>query len=136
MIVVDANVLAYFLISGANSAEADAVYSRDPRWIAPLLWKSELRNVVLVYLRRGMLSLDEAVEFMARAETMMHQAAYDVDSARVLTLAAASGCSAYDCEYVALAEARNLELVTEDHKMLRKFPGRAVSMKMFLAKES
>lgn len=136
MIVVDSNVLAYFLISGPHSTDADAVYSRDSRWVSPLLWKSELRDVVLVYLRMGKLTLEESVDYMARAESLMHGAEYSIESARVLALASASGCSAYDCEFVALAEMLNLKLVTEDRAVLRSFPGRAVSMKSFVNEES
>jgi predicted nucleic acid-binding protein len=40
----------------------------------------------------------------------------------VLTLALESGCSAYDCEFVALAKQLGVKLVTEDAKLRRAFP--------------
>ena len=55
-----------------------------------------------------------------------------VASPDVLTLAIQSGCTAYDCEYVALAEALNVPPITEDREILRAFPARAVSPEQFV----
>ena len=46
---------------------------------------------------------------------------------------AASECSAYDCEYVALAEELAVPLVTAYRQLLRTFPDRAISPKDFVA---
>jgi predicted nucleic acid-binding protein len=45
-----------------------------------------------------------------------------VDSRAVLRLAMQSRCSAYDCEYVAVAEAAGVPLVTNDRQILKEFP--------------
>jgi predicted nucleic acid-binding protein len=39
-----------------------------------------------------------------------------------------SECSAYDCEFVALAKYLGVPLVTADNKLLREFPGIAKSL--------
>jgi hypothetical protein len=39
---------------------------------------------------------------------------------------------AHRCEYVALAEALDVPLVTEDREVLRAFPARAVSPEQFV----
>ena len=44
---------------------------------------------------------------------------------------AESTCSAYDCEYVALAEDLKTKLVTTDKQILRDFPEWAVSLREF-----
>jgi predicted nucleic acid-binding protein len=49
----------------------------------------------------------------------------------VLDLVAASDCSAYDCEYVALAKHINVKLVTSDDKILRNFPETAIELATF-----
>jgi predicted nucleic acid-binding protein len=46
----------------------------------------------------------------------------------VLQLAAASRCTAYDCEYVALAYALDVPLVTVDRQILSHFPERAIAL--------
>ena len=51
----------------------------------------------------------------------------------VLQLAVDSGCSAYDCEFVALAEWLDAHLVTFDRAVLRAFPERAMAPASFTA---
>jgi predicted nucleic acid-binding protein len=46
-------------------------------------------------------------------------------------LAADSKCSAYDCEYVALAKHLNIKLLTGDKEILRSFPETAVELSAF-----
>jgi predicted nucleic acid-binding protein len=51
-----------------------------------------------------------------------------VDSEAVLQLVRDSDCSAYDCEFVALAVQLDTRLVTMDGKLLRAFPERVMSL--------
>lgn len=37
MIVVDTNVLAYLLLTGEHTSEAEQVLAKDPVWAAPVL---------------------------------------------------------------------------------------------------
>ena len=133
MIVADANLVAYLLLPSDATDDAEAVFAKDSRWVVPTLCASELRSVVMKYVRLGKLELADAVRAMERAELIMSEFAAPVDSRRVLELAAASKCSSYDCEYVALAEALGVELVTNDAKMLKAFPGRARGVRAFAA---
>ena len=56
----------------------------------------------------------------------------EVDSAAVMDLVAASTCSAYDCEFVALARHIGIPLVTEDAGLIRAFPDVAITMRVAL----
>ena len=51
---------------------------------------------------------------------------YDVGSGDVLSLAASSSCTAYDAEFVVLARALGVPLVTTDKELLENFPATAV----------
>lgn len=133
MIAVDANVIFYLQVRGQQTEQAERVYRKDPDWIAPRLWRSEFRNALALFLRRGVLTLDRAVDTMRRAEELMQGRDFDVASAAVLKLAADSGCSAYDCEYVSLAQDSGVPLVTSDEEVLSKFKSIAVSMRDFAA---
>ena len=131
MIVADTNLIAYFLVKGPHTREAEAVYEKDPEWAAPLLWRSEFRNVLILSLRHALLTLEDVLSLMDRAERLMKGQGYQMDSSRILRLAADSGCSAYDCEFVALAQVLGVTMVTADRALIEKFRPDVVSMKAF-----
>ncbi|MEZ5416163.1 MAG: type II toxin-antitoxin system VapC family toxin [Vicinamibacterales bacterium] len=86
---------------------------------AAWLWRSEFRNILAGYIRRSSLTLGQARAVQAEAEALVEGCEYDVPSERVLDLVARSTCSAYDCEFVALAELLGVPLVTADRKIRR-----------------
>ncbi|KAA6186226.1 type II toxin-antitoxin system VapC family toxin [Thiohalocapsa marina] len=122
MIVVDTKILAYLLLPTPRTDEAESLYRRDPHWCAPQLWRSEFRNVLLTCLRKELLDLNAALRIQDRAEQLLAGREFSVRSTRVLPLAATSGCSAYDCEFVAVAEALQVPLFTADKRVLKAFP--------------
>lgn len=122
MIVVDANVLVYLWLRQSFAEAAARLLAAEPEWIAPLIWRSEFRNVLAGALRRRTVSNETALTIIAGAERQMDGREQSVDSRAVLRLAMQSRCSAYDCEYVALAEATGVPLVTNDTQILKEFP--------------
>ncbi len=122
MIVADTNVIAYLLVPSPFTEMAEQLYAQEPEWVAPTLWRSEFRNVVSLYVRRGLLTLGEAMALQDEAEDLLRGNEYDVVSADVLSLARDSGCSAYDCEFVALARSMRATLVTADRRLAQAFP--------------
>lgn len=136
MIVADTNLVVYLHLPGPHSDLAERVRQADPCWVAPELWRSELRNVLVTCMRRGGLSLEEALGLAVRAEECVATAPIGTSSRRVLELAARSGCTAYDCEFVAMAEALGVPLVTCDQGILRSFPETALKMEHFLGRST
>ncbi|HUW30348.1 MAG TPA: type II toxin-antitoxin system VapC family toxin, partial [Planctomycetota bacterium] len=63
MIVVDTNLIAYLLLGGEKTPGARSVFERDPKWAAPLLWRSEFRSVLAMFMRKGKLTTEKAMEF-------------------------------------------------------------------------
>ena len=125
MIVVDTNVVAYLYLPGDRTAAAEALCRADSEWSAPLLWRSELRNVLATQIRVGRIALDGAQSIQTEAEQLLHGREFAVDSAEVLRLAAESGCSAYDCEFVVLADYFDVPLYSADRRLAERFPHRA-----------
>jgi predicted nucleic acid-binding protein len=128
MIVVDSNVLAYLYLPGDYTANAEELLEQDPDWAAPVLWRSEFRNILAGYMRRKALTFEQACSLQAEAESLLAGSEFEIDSRVVLELARDSDCSAYDCEFIALAMKLDTKLVTEDKKLLRAFPARAVAL--------
>ena len=128
MIVVDSNVLAYLYLPGEFTIAAETLMERDPDWNAPVLWRSEFRNILAGYLRRGQLTFGQAHALQSEAEDLLRDSEYEVDSRSVLELVRDSECSAYDCEFVALAMRLGTRLVTMDGKVLRSFPDISVPL--------
>ena len=127
------NLIGYLYLTSDRSWQAEQALRRDPLWAAPVLWRSEFRNVLALYIRQGLLSLEDAHQAMDEALGLMHSQEYEVTSLRVLSLAASSACSAYDCEFVALAQDLNVPLVTVDRQILEQFPETAISLGSFVA---
>lgn len=133
MIVADVNLIVYLVLGGPEQALAQRVLERDPVWAAPLLWRSEFRNVLAAFMRQRDLSVSEAWRAHGLAEQLLADQEFTVPGERVLALVAASTCSAYDCESVALAEELAVPLVTADRQLFRAFPDRVISPKDFVA---
>jgi predicted nucleic acid-binding protein len=122
VIVVDTNVVAYLLLPGPQTALAEDLLIQQPEWAAPPLWRSEWRNVLAGYLRRGALDLNQALALQQQAELLVIRHEEPVSSQAVLQLVASSRCSAYDCEFVAAAQQLDVPLVTADRALLAAFP--------------
>jgi len=133
VIVVAVNLVAYLVLGGPEQALAQRVLERNPVWAAPVLWRREFRIVLAAFMRQRDLTLRDAWRAHGLADQLLAGQEFAVPVERVLTLVAASTCSADDCEYVALAEELAVPLVTADRQLLRTFPGRAISPRDFVA---
>jgi predicted nucleic acid-binding protein len=132
MIVVDTSIIGYLYLASPHSRQAEQVLLKDADWAAPLLWRSEFRNVLALYLRKHWLSLEASQQVMTEALSLMEDREYEVDSDQVLKLVTLSSCSAYDCEFVALAQELGVSCVTVDKQLLSDFPKVAVSLAAFV----
>ena len=130
-VVVDTNVVAYYWLPGSRTEDAIELRKKADAWFVPQLWRSEFRNVLASYIRAGNLNADQARAVVRAAESEMVEFEREVDSVDVLNLVERSDCSAYDCEFVALAMAKGVLLITEDAGILRDFPNVAANMAAF-----
>ena len=133
MIVTDTNVVAYLMLPSRHTALSERLLGADPDWIAPVLWRSEMRNVLALYMRKGLVSLEDALNIQMEAEALLRDREYEVDTRDVLALVHRSSRSAYDCEFVALARRFDVPLVTMDGKVIDAFPETAISPDSFIS---
>ena len=131
MIVVDTNVVVYLALDTPQKQLAQRILDADPDWHAPFLWRYEFRNAAAQHMRSGGLTLRDALDAVRFAERLLSDKEHAVDSARVMRLVADSALSAYDCEFVALAQKLGVVLVTWDRRVRREFPEIAVSPDAF-----
>lgn len=132
MIVADSNLIAYLLIPGDKSSLADEVFLKDTDWAVPLLCRSELRNILTLYMRHEGMSLRQAQKTMEKAETLWINREYAVTSDTVLEITVRHRVSAYDGEFVALAQHFGVPLVTFDKAVRKAFPNIAITAEDFL----
>lgn len=131
MIVADTDIISYLLLPTEFSDKASQLFQSDPEWAAPVLWRSEFRNVLALYLRKKIITLAETLVLQEEAEALMQDREFTVPSVSILSLTDSSTCSAYDCEFIALARQLSVKLVTEDKKILAEFPDVAVPLNQY-----
>lgn len=132
MIVVDTNVIAGMWVPNDTEEQIYKVLRKDSDWIAPLLWRSEFRNVLSVYLRKNIFNFSTVLLALEEAENLMKAGEFEVNSTQVMSLVVSSSCSAYDCEFVALANDLAIPLVTFDEKIVREYPDIAIHPETFI----
>lgn len=130
MIVVDTNVIVHFALNGMLKEKTFKLLRANPNWAVPLLWRSEFRNVLALYLRKNLLSLNAALEIIDVVENELNLIEYSINSNQVLELVNKSKCSAYDCEFVVLAKQLKTKLVTEDKLIIKEFPRIASALRL------
>lgn len=131
MIVADTNLIAYAVVPGERTSAALAVLEVDSHWVAPPLWRSELRNALLTTMRAGKLTLARAVVAFEEANRLVTDAELEEEAEACLRLAKEGKISAYDAEFVLAAERLGRPLVSADRKLEKAFPGRVLSPEEF-----
>jgi predicted nucleic acid-binding protein len=133
MIVVDTNLVAYAVLPGERTADALTLAERDSEWVAPAIWRRELRNVLATMMRVRRLPLAHALAAFQAAEELVTDATVEPSVEQCLRLAARGRVSAWDAEFVFVADSLGLPLVTADKRLARAFPGRVVPLEDLIA---
>jgi predicted nucleic acid-binding protein len=135
VIVVDVNVVAYYFIEGEKTAPARELMRRDADWRLPALWRHEYLNVLATYARQGGAGIEEARNLWRLALELLAPREQPADAESALALAIEHKISAYDAQYVALAQRLRIGFVTEDRRLLKTFPSLASTMQAFVGAE-
>ena len=135
MIVVDANIVAHFFIDGGKTAMARKVREHDPHWIVPEIWRHEFLNILVTSCLFAKMPRETAERIWMDAEDLLRGSIYGPNWKEALAAAVERSTTAYEAEYVVLAQARGVQCVTEDVPLQKAFPETAVSMTVFLGIE-
>lgn len=131
MIVADTNLVAYLIIEGDRSGVARAAYRRDPDWRLPPLWRAEFLNVLVTTVRAGVHDEAGGLDAWDSAVALFGQSEQEPSGELVYETAFKYGISAYDAQFVALAELTGLTLVTGDRGVARKCKPTAVYLEEY-----
>lgn len=104
--------------TGDRGRKARTVLGRDPEWVAPEHWKVEVFSVVRGLVLGGKLTDALATRAVGRIMRMGVDTV-SIDDLLPRMWQVKENVSAYDAAYVALAERRDLTLVTADAKLAR-----------------
>lgn len=127
MIVVDTNVIAYLLIEGDRTADAQALRLADPDWRSEPFLLVEFSNLLATQVRAKALSAAQAKSLLESAAQQV-AAWVEVPYAGALTVALERQVSAYDARVVACARRLSVPLVTEDSRLRAATPGLSLSI--------
>jgi len=73
------------------------------------------------------------VEIIKKAEELITEPSFEPSSESVLYLTDYSGMTAYDCEFVAVAQTLEIPLLTYDRRLVKAFPQTALPVARWLA---
>lgn len=133
MIVVDTNVVAYLLIEGDRTAEAQALKRADPDWRSEPFLLVEFSNLLATQVRNKALPAADALALLAAAPSQV-PGWVDVPHADALATAQRWKVSAYDARFIACAQRLGSPLVTEDARLRAAVPDHAISIAEALAR--
>ena len=127
MIAVDTNVIAYLLIEGDRTADAQALRLADPDWRSEPFLLVEFSNLLATQVRAKALSAAQAKSLLEVAAQQV-SAWVEVPPAEALAVAFDHQVSAYDARFVACARRLSVPLVTEDSRLRAATPGSSMSI--------
>lgn len=121
MIAVDTTILSALVLEGRESART--LLLRDRSWVAPRLWRTEFRGILVGWMRGGRLTLEGALERIELAVEVMEGGEHEVPWDEPLRLAAKGGISPAEGEFVALALGLGIPLYSDNAGLRTAFPG-------------
>jgi predicted nucleic acid-binding protein len=118
LLVIDASVVVKWFVPEIYDAEAKRLLNPANQFVAPDLLFAEIANVMSMKVRRGDLPEEKAQRMVSE----LHAIPVATVPCRQLAnetciLAMATGRSAYDAMYLALAVILNTRLVTADQRL-------------------
>ncbi|MDO5697330.1 MAG: type II toxin-antitoxin system VapC family toxin [Dermatophilus congolensis] len=119
-IVLDTSVAMAWCFEDEATAETEALLDRvvSDGGVVPVLWTTEVANVLAVAERRGRVSEAQSTRFTGLLSQLPISVAPEWPSpSALLAVARSHGLSSYDATYLWLAASRGLALATLDDRL-------------------
>ena len=130
--VIDTSILIPAFVDAPISASARRVVDPKAKWILPPLWRFEFTSAMVTLVRAGEIDSATAFGMMDDARTSVVNREVPVDQNQVLRTAVRYKISAYDAQYISLAEEYGTVCVTADEELLKKVPDHTISLARLL----
>ena len=119
--VLDASVAIAWLLNEDTGSQADLALARleDEGALVPHLWHLEVRNGLLVAMRRGRIAGDAAAERLRAMYRLRFRTDEEPDLDIAFSLAGRHALSIYDAVYLELAQRHTAALATLDKALAR-----------------
>jgi predicted nucleic acid-binding protein len=132
MIVVDVNILLYHAIQGPFTSMISQLVVKDDEWYTSFFWQFEFLNALRAMVKARQLRFDEAIAALDSTSRKIANGLRSAMQAQVLRSAIQYDISAYDAQYIAVAEQMGIPCVTADAPLVRKVPTVAVLLSDFV----
>jgi predicted nucleic acid-binding protein len=131
MIVIDATVVPYLFIEGELTEAVRELYRTDPGWVTPPILNHEMLHM-LAHL--GVMDGEEVAGRLWKEIRVVLGGNQQVpDPVRSLRLGVWHRIGGNEAQYLCLAEALDLPLISEDLALRKSFRGRVFSVEEYLS---
>jgi predicted nucleic acid-binding protein len=134
MLLVDTNIVAYLLIHGDHTEDAQRLRKRDPDWRSEAFLMIEFTNVLAASVAARRITFPAAQDCLAKATALLEGKLARIAHGAALAKAVRFRVSAYDARFLTLADQLGSRLVTEDAKLRTAAPGLTQSLADALAR--
>ena len=117
--VIDASIVSSWCFPDEETDYTKAVFSSAVNTVAPRLWAYEVRNSVLMGLRRGRIAKPDGEQFLVSLNELKVRLTEPTSYDDVFSLAQERGLTVYDAAYLNLAMHERLPLASLDRQLLR-----------------
>lgn len=119
MLVIDASIAAAWIYDDEQSTVADRAMEQltEQEGIAPVLWQYEIRNLLLMGVRRGRIDAHGMHQRLQALETLPIAIDHEAGLPQALALAEKYRLSFYDALYLELTDRCGGVLATLDKKL-------------------
>jgi predicted nucleic acid-binding protein len=132
LVLVDPNILAYFMIEGNQSDPAHELYRRDSDWSSEAFVMVEFSKLLANYLQTGALRDVLGTRLLTEALALL-TTLHNVANQEALEIAMRYEISTYDARFISVAKRLRKKFVTEDTRLRRAVPSWTVSLAQILS---